>query len=69
MHPEVKDGPDWWEGEPVTWRRYLTEQIMATGVAWWLAREAVASTALEHPEAPWDTVRTRREWLAQDLDL
>lgn len=46
----------------MTRRRYLTLKAMQSGAGIFLAAEAVASTAIEHPEWDMDEVRTWNEW-------
>ncbi len=53
---------DWWAGEPLTRRRYLTIRALAAGAHPLLVREAVASVALEHPEWDMTEERTWAEW-------
>lgn len=49
--------------EPITRRAWLTiESMRRTGVPWWLAREAVSSVAMEHPDWDMDELRTIAEW-------
>ena len=43
---------------------YLTVKAVAAGVNSFLASEAVASTAIEHPEWDMDERRTWEEWEA-----
>lgn len=65
----MADRTEKWWNETITWQQHVTELAMMSGASWILAQEAVASTALEHPEAPWGAVRTRREWHARDGEL
>lgn len=46
-----------------TRRRWLTCQAMLAGANIWLAVEAVATTAIEHPEWDMDEERTWAEWM------
>lgn len=46
----------------ITRRRYLTLKALEAGAGVFLAAEAVASTALEHPEWDMDEQRTWTEW-------
>lgn len=59
--------------ERITRRKWLREAALFTladshslFVASAMANEAVASTAIEHPEWDMDEVRTREEWAASD---
>lgn len=61
--------PEWWLEERITLRRHLEESLMTSGAPWWMAREAIATTMIEHPEIDADAVRTRQEWLDRDADL
>jgi hypothetical protein len=49
----------------MTRRRYLTIKAMEAGASWPLAVEAVASTAIEHPEWDMDETKTYEEWETQ----
>ena len=68
------DGDEAWLAEVVTMEQWLLEMVMIDGaksgtpVHVFLAREAVASTAIEHPE--WDLAerRTRRAWYEAHSD-
>jgi hypothetical protein len=62
------------DNEPVTRRQWLTSQALLSiyrergAVSWgdiFLIKEAVASTALEHPEWDMDEEKTTAEWMAQ----
>jgi len=46
-------------------REYLTHQALLTAPDIWAAREAVASTAIEHPEWDMDEMKTWDEWEQQ----
>jgi hypothetical protein len=46
----------------MTRRRYLVFEAFQYGASWWSAMEAVATTAVEHPEWDLDEERTWREW-------
>jgi hypothetical protein len=46
-------------------RTYLTIKALAAGGGLFMAAEAVASTAIEHPEWDMDEKRTYAEWEAQ----
>lgn len=48
--------------EPITRRAYLTLRAMQAGADLFVAMEAVASTAIEHPEWDMDLKRTYAEW-------
>jgi hypothetical protein len=49
--------------QPISRRRYLTlRALMDTGVPIFQAVEAVASTAIEHPEWDMDEEKTWAEW-------
>lgn len=48
--------------EPITRRRYLTIKALEAGAHVFSAVEAVASTAIEHPEWDMDEMRTWTEW-------
>jgi hypothetical protein len=48
----------------MTRRRYLLIKAMQTGGGWFLAAEAVATTALAHPEWDMHEERTWTEWEA-----
>ncbi len=52
--------------ETLTRRRWLTIQALVEGVDLFTAIEAVASTALAHPEWDMDEERTWGEWEARD---
>lgn len=53
--------------EKITLRRYLLTMAMAVpGTSWMVAVEAVASTAIEHPEWDLDEKRTLAEWVEWD---
>jgi len=52
------------EPETFTRRRYLIMVAIANGAPAMLAIEAVASTAIEHPEWDMDERRTWTEWEA-----
>lgn len=39
---------------------------MKTGASWMLAKEAVATTALSHPEWNMDETKTWPEWVADE---
>lgn len=47
---------------PLTRRQYLTAVAILGGAQYLLAIEAVASTAIEHPEWDMDEQRTWGEW-------
>lgn len=49
-----------------TRRQYLTRKVIDAGANVWVAMEAVASTAIEHPEWDMDKQRTWDEWEATD---
>lgn len=42
--------------------RYLTLSLILSGVPWYLAKEAVATTAIEHPEWDMNEEKTWKEW-------
>lgn len=46
----------------MTRRRYLTIMAVLAGADIWTAKEAVATTALAHPEWDMDEQRPWREW-------
>lgn len=48
--------------EKITRRRYLTLKAMQGGAGILMASEAVASTAIEHPEWDMEEMRTWDEW-------
>lgn len=48
----------------MTRRHYLMTKAVMDGASIWLATEAVASTAIEHPEWDMDERRTWDEWEA-----
>ena len=50
--------------EVVSRRQYLTLKTMLDGVAWYMAIEAVATTAIEHPEWDMDEEKSWKEWEA-----
>lgn len=50
------------EIERITRRRYLTIKALMSGAGVFLATEAVASTALEHPEWDMEQEQTWEEW-------
>lgn len=49
-----------------TRRQYLVYRTVMEGTSVFLAQEAVASTALEHPEWDMDETFTWAEWEAQE---
>lgn len=49
----------------MTRREYLTRKALLAGTDVWIVTEAVASTALAHPEWDMDEERTWDEWEAQ----
>jgi hypothetical protein len=49
-----------------TYRQWLTTQLLLAGSDIFTATEAVASTALEHPEWNLDEKRTWEEWEVTD---
>ena len=49
---------------PMTRREYLAARAIIAGANPWFIREAVASTAMEHPEWDMDEVKTWDEWEA-----
>ena len=50
----------------MTKREYLEMKAILWGVHFMLAKEAVASTALEHPEWDMDEVKTWDEWESEN---
>lgn len=46
----------------LTRRNYLISKVSLAGAHWILATEAVASTAIEHPEWDMDEQKTWTEW-------
>jgi hypothetical protein len=50
----------------MTRREWLVREAVLKGAPWPLAREAVSSTAIEHPEWDMDEERELSEWLAGD---
>lgn len=55
------------EERPLVSRRmWLTMRAMGKGIGWQLATEAVATTAIEHPEWDMDEVKTFEEWMDDD---
>jgi hypothetical protein len=49
-------------GQVFTRRQYLTMKAVEAGFNLFVAAEAVASTAIEHPERDYDEERTWEEW-------
>lgn len=47
-----------------TRRQFLEYTAIVNGAPWWIAKEAVASTAIEHPEWDMDQQMTWAEWEA-----
>ena len=48
--------------QPITRREYLTIKALAGGATWFMAIEAVSSTALAHPEWDMTETKTYNEW-------
>lgn len=46
----------------LTYRQWLTYQALLAGAEWPTVHEAVASTAIEHPEWDMDETHTWDEW-------
>lgn len=53
---------DEWLAEPITYRRFLLEELLADGADSWQALEAIASTALDRPEVDWEETHPRGYW-------
>ena len=51
----------------LTFREYLTRRVLMSGASPFLAKEAVASTAMEHPEWDMNETKTWDEWLRTDV--
>ena len=62
--------------EPILWtrRQYLQAQVLmhekeGTFITFMMAREAVSSVAIEHPEWDMDEKKTWKEWVEGDERL
>lgn len=51
------------EPKAITRREYLMTEILRRGYPWIVAREAISSTAIEHPDWDMDERRTYIDWL------
>lgn len=47
---------------PFTRREYLMFKLMEDGSPWWVAIEAIASCAIDHPEWDMSETKTLEEW-------
>lgn len=50
------------DDEPLTFQQYAERKMMMSGLPWMHVKEAVASTALEHPEWADLPPRSFNEW-------
>lgn len=65
MVPESRSKPrSMRASEPITRRQYLTIKALVNGTTWFVAIEAVSSTAIEHPEWDMEEQKTYDEWEA-----
>lgn len=62
MTGDVEDDPD-----PMRRRDYLMIRAMSRGADWPMVLEAIATTAIAHPDWDLDELKTFEEWRLADL--